>query len=104
MFRPLTADPKPCSRCWVTLRVKLEAIDGLRLVLRLVVLRLELLRPTVNDVPVRNPWEYEKLAKLLLVTRTLVPLTKALVCGLLACPRRINPVTTGSRLGIAVPV
>ena len=33
-----------------------------------------------------------------------VPLTKVLVCGLLAWPARRKPVMTGSRFGIVVPV
>src|SRR5258708_15588136 len=104
MLRELTARPKPWSSRWVTFRLSVEAVDGLRSFGNAVVLSLELLKPMETVVPVRKLWDTVALARVLEVIRVLVPVTKVLVCGLVACPTCTKLVMTGSRLGMVEPV
>src|SRR5260370_8989555 len=104
MLRELTARPNPCSRRWVTVMLRVEPMDGLRSFRNPVVLSLELLKPNETVVPLRKLWDTVALAKVLEVTSVLVPVTKVLVWGLVACPVCTKLVMTGSRLGIVEPV
>src|SRR5437764_6987883 len=100
MLRELTAGPKPCSSRCVTVRLRLELVDGLRSLRSPVVVRCELLKPSATVVPVRKLCETVAFARTLDVTRVLVPVTKVLVCGLVACPDWMKLVMIGSSVGI----
>ena len=56
MKRIFGAMPKPCSRCWLTVKRKLLLSTGFKLVKMLLVVMRELLKPTLMLVPVAKPW------------------------------------------------
>src|ERR1035441_1640655 len=77
MKRLLTHIPAPCSRCWVTVALKLERYSGLKREVGLVVAARLLLKPNWNIEPVTKPWLKVKLYWSLVVE----PTEKKLVVG-----------------------
>src|ERR1035441_9713325 len=77
MKRLLTHIPAPCSRCWVTVALKLERYSGLKREVGLVVAVRLLLKPNWNIEPVTKPWLKVKLYWSLVVE----PTEKKLVVG-----------------------
>src|SRR4051812_431273 len=85
-------------------RLRLEEVLGLSSDLNAVLVEFTLLTPRATFVPVRNPcatWNWLRSCRF---TRVFVPVTKLLVCGVVECPNRRIPCTTGSRFGTALPV
>src|SRR5450759_1128154 len=101
--RELTPGPNPCQRCWVRARPSDEVVAGLKSLRGLLLLTEVLFNPRLRVVPVRKlcwtatfptPWRW---------TSSLVPVVKALLCGVVKWPRLKLPVIIGSRVGMAGP-
>src|SRR5437868_3185810 len=101
--RPFTADPKPCSRCCVTLRLKLELVEGLKSLLRLLLELLLFPNPSVTFVPVRKPFVILKFPMFCRCTSSFVPVRNALLCGVVIWFQLKPVLNTGSKFGIAGP-
>src|SRR5581483_10274178 len=103
IWRELIDGPKPCNRCWVIERPRVALVAGLKS-LRGLLLVLELLfSPRLTIVPVRKPFWRPMFERSCRATRKLVPVMKALLCGVVWWAQLAPPVSTGSRFGIAGP-
>src|ERR1035437_7522250 len=93
MKRLLTHIPAPCSRCWVTVALKLERYSGLKREVGLVVAVRLLLKPNWNIEPVTKPWLKVKLYWSLVVE----PTEKKLVVGRWSRSNKMVAPRKGSR-------
>src|ERR1039458_5207343 len=101
--RELTPGPKPCNRCWVKPKVSVKLVAGLKSLRGLLLAVLVLFNPRLTVVPVRKDCWIPKLPTSCVWMSELVPVRKALVCGVVKWPQLKPPVNIGSRLGIAGP-
>src|ERR1035441_2121298 len=101
--REFTPGPKPCNRCWLKPRVSDELVAGLKSLRGLLLPVLVLFNPRLTVVPVRKACWIPKLPTSWVWMSELVPVRKALVCGVVKWPQLKAPVSMGSRLGINGP-
>src|ERR1017187_9338555 len=101
--RALTPGPKPCNRCWLRLKVSAEVVAGLKSLRGLLLLTEVLFNPRLTVVPVRKACWIPKLPTFWVWMSSLVPVVKALLCGVVKWPQLKAPVSIGSRLGMAGP-
>src|ERR1022692_3770600 len=101
--RELTPGPNPCKRCWVKPKVSEELVAGLKSLRGLLLAVLVLFNPRLTVVPVRKACWMPKLPTSWVWMSELVPVRKALVCGVVKWPQLKPPVSMGSRLGMAGP-
>src|ERR1035441_6507491 len=101
--RELTPGPKPCQRCWVKPKVSDEVVAGLKSLRGLLLLTEVLFNPRLTVVPVRKACWIPKLPTFWVWMSSLVPVVKALLCGVVKWPQLKPPVSAGSRLGMAGP-
>ena len=78
-------------------------MDGLKSLRGLLLAELVLFSPRLTVVPVRKPFASPKLPMFCRWIRALVPVTKALLCGVVRCAQLKLLVSTGSRLGMDGP-
>src|ERR1035441_8455721 len=103
IWRELTPGPKPCNRCCVKAKLSDEFVAGLKSLRGLLLAVLVLFNPRLTVVPVRKDCWIPKLPMSWFWMSELVPVRKALVCGVVKWPQLKPPVSIGSRLGIAGP-
>src|ERR1035441_2293802 len=103
IWRELTPGPKPCNRCCVKAKLSDEFVAGLKSLRGLLLAVLVLFNPRLTVVPVRKDCWIPKLPMSWFWMSELVPVRKALVCGVVKWPQLKPPVNIGSRLGIAGP-
>src|ERR1022692_4945098 len=101
--RALTPGPKPCNRCWLRLKVSDEVVAGLKSLRGLLLFTEVLFNPRLTVVPVRKDCWIPKLPTFWDWISSLVPVVKALLCGVVKWPQLKAPVSAGSRLGMAGP-
>ena len=78
-------------------------MDGLKSLRGLLLVTEVLFNPRLTVVPVRKPFWMPKLPMLCRWIRELVPVMKALLCGVVWWPQLKVPVSVGSRFGMAGP-
>ena len=94
--RELTPGPNPCNRCWVKPKVSDELVAGLKSLRGLLLAVLVLFNPRLTVVPVRKDCWIPKLPTSCVWMSELVPVRKALVCGVVKWPQLKPPVSIGT--------
>src|SRR5450432_537339 len=104
IWRVLTGEPHPCSRCCVTVSASDALVTGLKSE-RVALLVTELLLiPRLTSVPVSKYFWTATDERSCRCTSALVPVMKLLVCGVDWCAQERLPISAGSKLGGNGPI